>query len=481
MKSYETVIGLEVHVELSTRSKIFCSCPVSYGEEPNTKCCPVCMGLPGALPVLNREVVEYALRTCLAVNCDINKLTRFDRKNYFYPDLPKAYQISQLYEPIGRDGWLEIQAGDLDKRIRIHELHMEEDAGKLLHDPWDDQTLVDYNRCGVPLLEIVSEPDLRSAEEALIYLEKLRSILQFIDVSDCRMQEGSLRADVNVSVRPIGSEEFGTRTEMKNMNSFKAIGRAIEKESRRQIELIEEGGAIRQETRRWDENKDASFPMRSKEDAHDYRYFPDPDLTPVLISSDWIEKVREALPELPQDRRSRYILELGLAEYEADLMVSHPDLSNLFEETVKLTDKPRETASWIMGELLQLSKDKSCELAELEVEPKAFARIIIMTADGTINRITARKVLLAAIDEQVDPEEYIAKQGLAMISDTSLLEQTVAQVLADNPASVEDYRKGKTKVTGFLVGQSMRLLGGKADPQLLNKIVLVKLDNIVQN
>ena len=479
--NYETVIGLEVHVELSTRSKIFCSCPVSYGEEPNTQCCPVCMGLPGALPVLNKAVVEYAIRTCLAVNCDINRLTKFDRKNYFYPDLPKAYQISQLYEPIGRDGWLEIDAGGSSKRVRIHELHMEEDAGKLLHDPWDDQTLVDYNRCGVPLLEIVSEPDLRSADEALAYLEKLRSILQFIGVSDCRMQEGSLRADVNVSVRPVGSDVFGTRTEMKNMNSFKAIGRAIEKESRRQIELIEEGGIIRQETRRWDENKDASFPMRSKEDAHDYRYFPDPDLVAIEISDKWIEEVRADLPELPQIRRERYVSELGLAEYEADMMVSHPDLSDLFEKTVLLTDKPRETASWIMGELLQLAKDRGCELAELQIEPKAFARVIVLTADGTINRISARKVLLAAIDDEADPDEYVKQQGLAMVSDSDLLERTVDQVLAANPTSVEDYRKGKTKVTGFLVGMSMRQLGGKADPQLLNRIVLEKLEKIVQN
>lgn len=475
--TYETVIGLEVHVELETASKIFCGCPVTYGRDPNTQCCPVCTGLPGALPVLNRQVVEFALRTCLATNCRISELTRFDRKNYFYPDLPKAYQISQLYRPIGRDGWLEIETETGLKTIRIHELHMEEDAGKLIHDPWEDSTLVDYNRCGVPLLEIVSEPDLRSAQEALTYLEKMRSVLQFLRVSDCRMQEGSLRADVNVSVRPIGDQEFGTRTEMKNMNSFKAIGRAIEKESLRQIEVLSEGGRIRQETRRWDENKDASFPMRSKEDAHDYRYFPDPDLTPVRIDSHWIEHVRSTLPELAADKRSRYQSDWGLSTYEAQILTSHPSLATLFEATVAGCDKPRDAASWIMGELLQLCKDRRLELADANLNGADLARVILLVDQGTVNRNTARRVLAAVMDEGASPDAYIESHQLAMVGGEDILRQTVIQVIADHPKSLEDYQAGKTKAAGFLIGQAMRQLKGRADPQLLNQIMQEELSH----
>lgn len=473
--TYETVIGLEVHVELSTASKIFCSCPTLYGQAPNTQCCPVCTGLPGALPVLNRQVVEYALRTCLALNCDISSITRFDRKNYFYPDLPKAYQISQLYSPIGRDGWLEIEAPNGVKRIRVHELHMEEDAGKLTHDPWEDSTLVDYNRCGVPLLEIVSEPDLRSADEAFLYLEKMRSVLQFLGVSDCRMEEGSLRADVNVSVRPIGQAEFGTRTEMKNMNSFKAIKRAIEKESQRQIELLEDGGAVIQETRRWDENKDASFAMRSKEDAHDYRYFPDPDLSPVRIDDEWISRVKEELPELAETKRRRYQSDWDLSEYESDIITSHPSLARMFEETVKLSGRPRDAASWIMGELMQLSKERRTELSESGLQPSDLARLIILVEQGTVNRITAKKVLAAVIDKNVDPERYIEENQLSMVGGDKLLRDTVIKVIGDNPQSLQDYKAGKTKAAGFLVGQAMRLLKGTADPQKLNQIVQEEL------
>ena len=469
--TFETVIGLEVHVELNTASKIFCSCPVSYGQKPNTHCCPVCIGLPGALPVLNQQVVEYAMRTCLATNCNISQLTRFDRKNYFYPDLPKAYQISQLYRPIGRDGYLEIDSDNGKKKVRIHELHMEEDAGKLIHDPWEDCTLVDYNRCGVPLLEIVSEPDMRSASEALAYIEKLRSVLQFIGVSDCKMQEGSLRADVNVSVRPVGSEEFGTRTEMKNMNSFKAIGRAIEKESLRQIELIMEGGTVTQETRRWDENKDASFAMRSKEDAHDYRYFPDPDLTPVRISTEWIQKVEAVLPELAESKRARYKKDWELSDYEADVITSHPALAALFEKTAEESKRPKETASWIMGELLQISKDKNCEAGDLELAPADLARIVVLVCEGIVNRMTARKVLLAVIDDKVNPDQYVEQNQLSMVSNENELTKTVKKVIENNPQSVADYQAGKTKAAGFLVGQCMKALKGKADPQMLNQLV----------
>lgn len=473
---YETVIGLEVHVELSTASKIFCSCPTTYGQTPNTQCCPVCTGLPGALPVLNAQVVDYALRTCLATHCEISPLTRFDRKNYFYPDLPKAYQISQLHEPVGRNGYLEIPGEAGPKVIRIHEIHMEEDAGKLIHDPWEDCTLVDYNRCGVPLLEIVSEPDLRSAQEALAYLEKLRSILQFLGVSDCRMEEGSLRADVNVSVRPTGSTTLGTRTEMKNMNSFKAIGRAIQAESKRQIDWLGDGKKVRQETRRWDDNKDASFAMRSKEDAQDYRYFPDPDLVAVRIDSSWIERVRHELPELPDSRRRRYMQGWQLSAYEAEILTSHPALANLFEATTRYCGKPKDAASWIMGDLLQICKEKECEPQALPLPAEHLARLIERVATGVINRTTAKKVFLQMIESGVDPDQYIEAQGLRMVSSPDALKQKIAEILAANPQSVADYKAGKARAMGYLVGQVMRAMQGKADPQLLNALLREALE-----
>jgi aspartyl-tRNA(Asn)/glutamyl-tRNA(Gln) amidotransferase subunit B len=474
--TYETVIGLEVHVELSTASKIFCGCSTAFGQAPNTQCCPVCSGLPGALPVLNRSVVEYALRACLATNCRISPLTRFDRKNYFYPDLPKAYQISQLHQPIGRDGSLEIDVGEGPRRISIHEIHMEEDAGKLIHDPWEDCTLVDYNRCGVPLLEIVSEPDLRSAAEALAYLEKLRSILQFLGVSDCRMQEGSLRADVNVSIRPVGSSVYGTRTEMKNMNSFKAIGRAITAESKRQAELLQDGGKVRQETRRWDENKDASFAMRSKEDVQDYRYFPDPDLTAVRIDDAWIAGVRDSLPELPESRRQRYQENWGLTTYEADILTTHPALAELFEETAAISGRPKDAAGWIMGEFLQTCKEKECEPQDLFLPPRSLARLIMLVDEGQINRATGRKVLQQIVEQRVDPDKYIDRENLRMIRNTDELARVIADILVANPQSIADYKAGKTKAMGFLVGQVMRAMQGKADPALLNQLLREALE-----
>lgn len=472
---YETVIGLEVHVELSTQSKIFCACETTFGGAPNSHCCPVCTGLPGALPVLNEQVVDYAIRTCLATQCAITPLTRFDRKNYFYPDLPKAYQISQLHRPIGRNGYLEIPTAEGSKRIHIHEIHMEEDAGKLIHDPWEDCTLVDYNRCGVPLLEIVSEPDLRSAEEALAYLEKLRSILQFLGVSDCRMEQGSLRADVNVSVRPVGSAIFGTRTEMKNMNSFKAIGRAITTEAKRQVDLLEEGKTIRQETRRWDENKDSSFAMRSKEDAMDYRYFPDPDLVAVNVTPEWIERVRAGLAELPESRRARYMADWQLSAYEADVLTTHPAIANLFETATALSSQPRDVASWMLGEFMQAIKDRACEPQDLKLPAESLAILVRRVAEGVINRNTAKKIFMQIIENQVDPDVYIEQQGLRMVSNPDALKETIQRILAENPQSVVDYRAGKTKAMGFLVGQVMRAMQGKADPQLLNQLLLEAL------
>lgn len=473
---YETVIGLEVHVELSTASKIFCSCETTFGGEPNTHCCPVCTGLPGALPVLNEQVVDYAIRTCLATHCNITPLTRFDRKNYFYPDLPKAYQISQLHQPIGREGFLDIATESGTKRIGIHEIHMEEDAGKLIHDPWEDCTLVDYNRCGVPLLEIVSEPDLRSAEEALAYLEKLRSILQFLGVSDCRMEQGSLRADVNVSVRPVGSPVFGTRTEMKNMNSFKAIGRAIVAEAKRQIDLIEDGKSIRQETRRWDENKDSSFAMRSKEDAMDYRYFPDPDLVAINITPDWIARVKANLHELPESRRARYLADWQITAYEADVLTTNPAIANLFEETVALSGKPKDAASWMLGEFMQAVKDNECEPQDLYLPAKSLATLIARVAEGVVNRNTAKKIFAAILSDRVEPDAYIEKNGLRMVSNPDALKEKIAAVLAANPQSVTDFQAGKTQAKGFLVGQVMRAMQGKADPQLLNTLLQEALE-----
>ena len=473
---YETVIGLEVHVELSTASKIFCSCETTFGGDPNTHCCPVCTGLPGALPVLNEQVVDYAIRTCLATHCDITPLTRFDRKNYFYPDLPKAYQISQLHLPIGRNGFLEIATPEGSKRIGIHEIHMEEDAGKLMHDPWEDCTLVDYNRCGVPLLEIVSEPDLRSAEEALAYIEKLRSILQFLGVSDCRMEQGSLRADVNVSVRPVGSSVFGTRTEMKNMNSFKAIGRAIVAEAKRQIDLIEDGKAIRQETRRWDENKDSSFAMRSKEDAQDYRYFPDPDLVAINITPEWIERVRTNLHELPESRRARYIADWQLSAYEAEVLTTNPATANLFEETTALSGKPKDAASWMLGEFMQALKDNECEPQDLFLPAKSLATLINRVAEGVVNRNTAKKIFAQILENKVDPDEYIEKNGLRMVSNPDALKDKIAEIIAANPQSVIDFKAGKAKAMGFLVGQVMKAMQGKADPQLLNALLKEALE-----
>jgi aspartyl-tRNA(Asn)/glutamyl-tRNA(Gln) amidotransferase subunit B len=474
--NFEIVIGLEVHVELSTASKIFCSCSTAFGGGPNTQCCPVCIGLPGALPVLNKSVVDFALRACLATHCEINTLTRFDRKNYFYPDLPKAYQISQLHQPVGRCGHLMIGLPDGGKQIRIREIHMEEDAGKLIHDPWEDCTLVDYNRCGVPLLEIVSEPDLRSAAEALAYLEKLRSILQFLGISDCRMQEGSLRADVNVSIRPAGSTALGTRTEMKNMNSFKAIGRAIDTESRRQAELIGEGRAVRQETRRWDDNKDASFAMRSKEDAQDYRYFPDPDLTAVRISPAWIQSIRETQPELPESRRQRYQADWGLSPYEADILTTHPALSALLDETVGICELPKEAAGWIMGEFLQTCKEKECEPQDIKLPPAALARLVQMVGEGKINRATARTVLQQIIESGANPDEYVDQHSLGMIGSTDTISQIIDQIVSQNPQSVADYHAGKTKAMGYLVGQVMRAMQGKADPAILNKLLRESLE-----
>ncbi len=470
MTTYETIIGLEVHTELQTDSKIFCSCSTRFGQQPNTQCCPVCLGLPGALPVLNRQVAELALRLCLATDCSITPVTRFDRKNYFYPDLPKAYQISQLHEPIGRNGQLCLK--DFPERVvRIHEIHMEEDAGKLTHDPWSDQSLVDYNRCGVPLLEIVSEPDLRSAEEALDYLATLRKLLMFLGVSDCRMEQGSLRADVNVSVRKTGTQALGTRTEMKNMNSFKAIGRAIIHESQRQIDLLNEGGMILQETRRWDENKEMSFAMRSKENAQDYRYFPDPDLPPVKLDKAWIDRVRQNMPERPEQKQSRYQHEWRLSAYEAEQLTDEPFLASLLEQTIACGANPADVSSWILGEWLQACRSGNCDASDLSVQPESLAKLLEMIRNNVITRTTARSVFTYMLDHQIDPESYVREHGLAMVNDLDDLKQMVASVLEASEQSVKDYLAGKEKAKTYLIGQVMRKSRGKANPAHVNKLV----------
>lgn len=471
MKVYETVIGLEVHVELATKSKIFCSCSTEFGGDPNTHCCPVCTGMPGTLPVLNKKVVEYAIAAGLATGCTITQRCKFDRKNYFYPDLPKAYQVSQLYLPICRDGGIEIEADGVKKVIGIHEIHMEEDAGKLVHDPWDDCTLVDYNRCGVPLIEIVSEPDMRSAREVIAYLDKLKLILQYLGVSDCKMQEGSLRADINLSVREAGAREYGTRTEMKNMNSFKAIGRAIEGERKRQIELLEYGKQVIQETRRWDDNKDTSFAMRSKEDAQDYRYFPEPDLVPIEISDEWLEEIRNSQPELRDEKMLRYEKEYDIPEYDAGIITESKRLADLFEATVAICKKPKEVSNWLMVETMRLLKDHEMDPEDINFSPENLAKLISLIDTNAINRTVAKEVFEKIFAEDIDPESYVKEHGLKIVNDEGALRSVVERIVKDNPQSVEDYHAGKTKAMGFLVGQTMKEMKGKADPSVVNKIL----------
>ena len=470
-QTYETIIGLEVHVELATKTKIFCSCSTAFGGRPNTHTCPVCTGMPGTLPVLNRQVVEYALAVGLASNCSIHQMCRFDRKNYFYPDNPQNYQISQLYLPICHDGYVEIETEHGPKKIRIHEIHMEEDAGKLIHDEWEDCSLVDYNRSGVPLLEIVSEPDMRSADEVIAYLEKLRKMIQYLGASDCKLQEGSMRADVNLSLRRAGSKEFGTRTEMKNLNSFKAIRRAIENEQERQAELLDAGKPVEQETRRWDDNKEFSRAMRSKEDAKDYRYFPDPDLPPVLIPDEWIQRVRNSLPEFQEEKAQRYIREYQLSAYDAGLLTESRKIAALFEETAALSEKPKKAANWLIGETLRLLREKNMDPEQLDFSPEHLAALIRLAEDGSVNNQVAKKVFEKIFEEDIDPVAYVEEHGLKTVSDTGMLEEAARRVIAANADAVEQYRQGKEKILGFLIGQLMRETKGQADPSLAGKIL----------
>lgn len=476
-KQYETVIGLEVHVELATATKIFCGCSTEFGGAPNTHICPVCTGMPGALPVLNKKVVEYALKIGLAVNCKVNQYCRFDRKNYFYPDNPQNYQISQLYLPICYEGWVEIEIADRKKKIRIHEMHMEEDAGKLIHDEWEDCSLVDYNRSGVPLVEIVSEPDMRSAEEVIAYVEKLRMLCQYLGVSDCKLEEGSMRVDVNLSVREVGSSVLGTRTEMKNLNSLKAIVHAIDGEKERQIELLEGGKEVAQETRRWDENKESSYAMRSKEDAKDYRYFPDPDLQPIEISDAWIEILRGEQQEFQGERIKRYQLQYGISEYDAGLLTQSRQMAELFEKTAEQCKAPKKVANWLMGEGLRLMKEWKLAPENLQITPKHLAVLIQSVEQGIISQKNAKQVFAQILKEDVEPKTYMKEQGLLIELNEGIIETAVREVLQEHTGTVEEYRNGKEKVLGFLVGQVMRKMKGKAEPGKINQLLKERLNN----
>ena len=470
-KQYETVIGLEVHVELATKTKIFCGCSTAFGGEPNTHTCPVCTGMPGSLPVLNKKVLEYAVAVGLATNCTITRNCKFDRKNYFYPDNPQNYQISQLYLPICRDGRVEIETEEGKKFVGIHEIHMEEDAGKLIHDEWDDCSLVDYNRSGVPLIEIVSEPDMRDSQEVIAYLEKLRMIIQYLGASDCKLQEGSMRADVNLSVRLAGTSEFGTRTEMKNLNSFKAITRAIENERNRQIDLLESGEAVIQETRRWDDAKEYSYAMRSKEDAQDYRYFPEPDLVPIVISEAWLEEIRARQPELRDERRRRYKEQYGLPDYDADIITGSRKMADIFEAASRICGKPKKVSNWLMGETMRLLRESGQEPDELTLEPEKLAKLVDLADSGAVNNTVAKEVFEEVFRNGTDPDTYVEEKGLKTVSDEGELRSVIEQVVKENPQSVEDYRSGKQKAIGFLVGQTMKAMKGKANPGLVNQIL----------
>ena len=468
-KQYETIIGLEVHVELATKTKIFCSCSTRFGGAPNTHTCPVCTGMPGSLPVLNKQVVEYAAAIALAAHCEITRECKFDRKNYFYPDNPQNYQISQLYLPIARNGYVEIGAGDTKKKIRIHEMHMEEDAGKLIHDVWDDTSLVDYNRSGVPLVEFVSEPDMRSADEVIAYLTKLKTMIQYLGASDCKLQEGSMRADVNLSVREAGAKELGTRTEMKNLNSFKAIARAIEGERARQIELLEAGRKVVQETRRWDDNKEASYAMRSKEDAKDYRYFPEPDLVPVVISGEWIDRIRKNQPEMRDEKLERYKKEFDIPQYDAEIITESKHMADIFEKAAALCGKPKKVSNWLMVETLRLLKEYEMEPEEISFSPEHLAELVTLTEEGAINSTVAKKVFEKIFAEDIEPAAYVEEQGLLNVNDEGELLKVLQKVIAENPQAVVDYKGGKEKALGALIGQTMKAMKGKADPGMVSK------------
>jgi aspartyl-tRNA(Asn)/glutamyl-tRNA(Gln) amidotransferase subunit B len=468
---YEIVIGLEVHAELSTRSKIFCSCSTQFGGDVNTQCCPICIGLPGTLPMLNEKVVEYAIMAGLALNCTISAFSKMDRKNYFYPDLPKSYQISQFDLPLCINGHVDIEMDGVSKRIGITRIHIEEDAGKLVHDQCGTGSLVDYNRGGVPLIEIVTEPDFRSSGEVKEFLETIRQILRYIGVSDCKMEQGSLRADVNISVRPFGQQEFGTRVEIKNLNSFKAVVEAIESESSRLINILESGGTVTRETRRWDDEKGESYPMREKEEAHDYRYFPEPDLLPIEPDPAWVEELRKSLPELPGQRKRRYMNELGLPEYDSELITSSRSLADFFEGAVTAGGDPKQVSNWIMGDIMKTLNERNIAPEDIPFPPSYLTELLTLINNGTISGRMAKDVFVKMFDSRKRPSGIVKEEGLAVVSNENELLDIIRRVIDANPGSVEDYRMGKTKALGFLVGQVMKETGGKADPKLANKLL----------
>ncbi len=475
-QDYETVMGLEIHSELSTKTKIFCSCPTEFGGEPNTHCCPVCMAMPGALPVLNEKVVEYAIKAGIATNCNIARYSKNDRKNYFYPDLPKAYQISQFDMPLCKNGYVEIETAEGKKKIGITRIHIEEDAGKLNHDEYGKGSFVDLNRAGVPLIEIVSEPDLRSIEEVDKYLKKVKSILEYIEVSDCKMQEGSFRADVNVSVRKKGDTKLGTRTEMKNMSSFRAISNAIEYEITRQIQVIENGGKVEQETLRWDELQGQTFSMRDKEDAQDYRYFPEPDLGVIRITEEYIEKIKKELPELPESRKARYVEEYKLPEYDANILTSSKYFSNLFDGAIQVCNNPKAVSNWIMSDIIGILNEKEIEPEKIPFSAEDLGELICLIDKGTISTSIAKKVLPEMFETQEKPSKIIEKNGWIQISDEGAIKEVVKKVLQENPQSIADYKAGKDRALGFLVGQAMKETRRKANPGMLNKMFLEELN-----
>ena len=470
---YEIVVGLEVHAELNTKTKIYCGCKNSFGSMVNSNCCPICTGMPGTLPTLNKSVVDYAVRMGYALHCSINNICKMDRKNYFYPDLPKAYQISQFDIPLCENGYIDaiVDEEGHTKRIGVTRIHIEEDAGKLIHSDEFAGSLEDFNRCGVPMIEIVSEPDMRSAEEVIAYLEKLRTIIQYLGASDCKLNEGSMRADVNLSVREAGAKKFGTRTEMKNLNSFKAIARAIEGERARQIELLEAGKKIVQETRRWDDNKESSHAMRSKEDAQDYRYFPEPDLVPIVISDEWIAKVKANQPELRTEKLERYQREFDLPKYDAEIITGHKKFADLFEAATELCGKPKKVSNWIMVETMRLLKENNMDPEDIRFSPVNLAKLINLADSGSITNTVAKEVFELIFKDDIDPEKYVEEKGLKTVNDEGALRETVQNILAENPQSVEDYHNGKEKAIGFLVGQTMKAMKGKANPGMVNKML----------
>jgi len=465
---YETVVGLEVHVELSTKTKIFCGCSTEFGKEPNSHCCPICLGMPGAMPLMNKSVVEYATKAGLALNCEIAEFSRFDRKNYFYPDLPKAYQISQYYIPLARNGYIEIEPNGQKKRIGIRIMHMEEDAGKLIHEEGSAYSLVDLDRAGVPLVEIVSEPDIRSGEEAWLYLNNLKTILQYIEVSDCKMEEGSLRCDINISLRPEGFKEFGTKVEVKNLGSFRAVRRAIEYEEKRQKEILESGGKVLQETRRWDEVRGITTYMRGKVEN---RYSPEPNMAPIMINKDWKDEILSQIPELPDAKKTRFMKEYGLPEYDASVITASKILSNFYEECVKYYHDPKVVSNWVMVELMSILNDTGQGIKDLKFTPKQLCDMLAMIDKGTISGKIAKEVFREMFDTGKSPETIVKEKGLVQISDEGQLESIAKQVIDNNPKSVEDYKNGKKKALGFLVGQVMKETKGKANPQMVNTIL----------